>query len=288
MKRTSTALLLTLSAALLLTACDITVRPPGPLPPPEPDFKMDVGTLNEPEVRALGTLANGQSTLVRVNLRGNQSRADLLRVQINRNLRLELLTNPTLGTPERLAISVSPTHFAKEPGGLLSASSELGSQAIVALPECKGSCIQYDPSAADSFLVRVTNRSGADTRVELSAFVDEFADPYEAEGNDSVGNAVPVRASGSSVVESGAIELIGDVDYWRFTRSGTVVFDTLGDIGVTAEFVDGRGNPVEPPLLEDRAYPVERNTLLKVYLPGGRAGIAATNGSYYTLDVNYD
>ena len=97
------------------------------------------------------------------------------------------------------------------------------------------------PTGAGTVYVRVTNR-GPVANVSLFAYGDQHMDEYEPE-NDETATAPTFGAIDS---DSGAIETVGDVDYWYFPDGGTVSFDVVDEgIGVEADIVDAGGQVVQ-------------------------------------------
>lgn len=281
--RKTITLLAALGLALLLSACEITIKP---LPdPPAVSQEMGTGSFAAPVTESLGNLRAGESVLVRVKLSSNQLDADMLHLELNRNLRLELQRDRR--DRQLLAVSVTGNYFARSSAALASAASDLAPAAIQPRERCLGSCILYRPES--SFVVKVTNNSDATMDgVTLTAFVEEFADEYEASGNDTIGGAVDLSGQpGDDIYDSGAIELLGDVDYWYINRRATVVFHSpLGLVGVEAVHVDLDG--VERELLRSgEDFTMPGPGYLKVSSHLDRAGIAHGQASLYQLEVFY-
>lgn len=291
MTRTIKVIVAVVGMAVLLSACF--VLEPSPRPTPTPDVTMPAGTDSaNPSPQSLGTLANNQSVLVRINLPPQAANFDMLHVELNRNVELQLLDRDQAAELNRgqLAISRSRTHFARNVADLATvASIAVDSQAIVPQPACIGSCIQWVPGQVQAYYARVTNRSGASVDVEIFALLQDFADQGEALGNNTPVNAISLGtgASGTSANDEGAIEVLGDVDYWRITGVGNLTFDAIGGAGVQAQRVNADGSAVGEPIMDGQTVGVSTNQLIRVWSPVGRAGNADGSASLYFLSVQY-
>lgn len=152
------------------------------------------------------TLGAGQSAWFDVRLPAG---ADLLY--------LEAAPGLLLGAKQggRAYVSNSAGRF-----GLGSAAAAPGSllpQAVDVNAICGGPCILLAP-AGGPVSVGVTNSSGQPLRAQFVAYPDSFSD--EAEPNDRASAATTLAGS-----TSGAIELVGDRDYYRAASAGRVTFE---------------------------------------------------------------
>lgn len=265
--------------ALGLSSCFILED--DPFTPPTTNVDIEVGADDLESFRSLGTLRSGEAVLIGLDVPSDRARADLLRVELDRNFELRLYDSRM----RQLGVSRSATHFAASDVGLLSVSGVIEPQAInVNKLPCAASCVLARPRSAQRFYAQVTNLSGVSEAVSVRAFVESFADEYERDGNNSVLDAVPFP-SGSSL-ESGAIELPFDVDYWYITAPGEIRFDATGGVGVRAVMIDEFGNPRDPVYENGDAIVVSANQVLRVFAPDGRAGLAAANASVYYLSFS--
>src|SRR5690606_31696239 len=115
--------------------------------------------------------------------------------------------------------------------------------------------------------------------IGLYAYGSSFMDRTET-ANDATGSA-PVLTD----TDSGAIETIGDTDYWQLAYGGTVAFDAAGGgITLEAEIVDAAGNP-DPasggPYLSGATFPVREGEYLRVRTRNSGEAAAAANSAYY-------
>lgn len=137
----------------------------------------------------------------------------------------------TVFTSDRRAFasSYSPTFFAQ--GEITPPVAQgLVPAGIITNPNiCLGSCV-IQASRADTFYVKITNLQNAPVQYQFYAFVSSFGDAGE-DANDASANAISL-----TTVDVGAIEEIGDIDYYRVDTAGrTLRFNTtVTDLGLQA------------------------------------------------------
>lgn len=130
--------------------------------------------------------------------------------------------------------SATPDRFTRGSPG---ADAALRPQAIVSNVLCQGPCILL-PATGGSVMVSIANPTSATVRANLVAYVDRFSDANEP--NDGAGTATPLLAH-----DSGAIELIGDRDYYRVSRAGRLLFENPPTtIALRATVYDAAGSQV--------------------------------------------
>ena len=224
-------------AVLVLAACGgVVVEPPGP-----PDDAFPVTANNSPAtpVDTL-TFGPGESEVYRVSVPSGVASADLLYVELDRNLRLEVRPGGT-GYDNVAFSSTSLSHFGAGLTGVAAAGDAVVDGQAVATPvTCDGSCVILD-DAPSEFYVRVVN-TGATTvnNVNLYIYGDVYSDGTEDNNDD------PATSPNLVSFDGGAIETVGDVDYWYMVNDGTVAFDLTQDaIALEAFIVDANGTPVQ-------------------------------------------
>jgi len=290
MKRFNLVLAAAAAATLTLSACDITITGP-PAGPPPPDVTRPAGT--DPDSAAWsGTVTRGDSVIFELDVPASVSSGyDVLYLELDNNLQLELRDPNTYNV---VASSSSPSYFAKGMAGLsIAAAGELGAQAIGLLTECRGSCIIIRAPSAKTFYARVVNTTGTSLSTDLYFYGDVEQDTGEP--NDQVSSTgIPLSAVPFDVYapsgEQGAIELLGDVDYYSVSQPRNVVFRTVVGNPVDLRvailkivYVDGvpTARVVGNPFGQDEVFNVFAGEYLKVYSLSGRAGASAS--SRYTL-----
>ena len=190
-----------LGTSLVLAACGGgTVTPP---PPPTPDEEISLGANRSHDYEA------GESRLYYVNA-GLGS--DLIHVELDRDVMLEVANESYLLE----FTSSSRDFFGRGTAGLGPAA--LGATAITEERDCNGSCIIFRPFG--DFVVQVTNDSGAAAQIELNVFGTSFRDSTEPFNFDTV--APPFIPAGG--FDKGAIETVGDEDYWEVPSTAQVIF----------------------------------------------------------------
>ena len=254
---------LILLVALPLAACNITI---GPGTKPFDDALDARSTLDPFVAAAQGTLSGHETIDYRVNVSGTGS-SDLLYVELDRDLDLSVYRSS--GTA--FASSISADSFASGLSGLgvQSATSDLGPQAIGVNVACRGSCV-IARATTDSIFVRVTNPGSSRRNFSLFVYGDAYADTNEP-ANDTIGGAALVTSS-----EGGAIETIGDVDYFRMGASGTVRFTTgTGVLGIRA-YVTATGQT----LTDGQSYSALSGDIVRVEVPGASRAAASAVSNY--------
>jgi len=270
MKRFNFVLAAALTATLVLTACDITIVPPGP---PTPD--VEISSLGTPDTpRWDGTIANGDDVVFKLSFPAVGA-SNVVYVELESNLSLEL-KNPKNFTT--VASSHGPSYFARDLGGLSSTSLDgLDSQAIGPSASCGGSCIIISGVTAKTYFARVTNDSGASVATSLYFFSRPQADLEEPNDSPSDGNptSFDMLAAGG---DTATIELLDDVDFWTVNRAGSINFITKpgNPVNLAIEVVNSTGvriaGPFAPSIIQ-----VFAGDILKVYSASRRAGPQATS-----------
>lgn len=269
MKRHTLFLSLATAAALVLSACTITVEP-GPPPPRSPDdtqtaendFDIPVATYN---------LGAGADILVRVNV---STSSPALYLELDRNIDLEVFG----ASRSRIASSSSSAYFGRGESGLTTTAA-LDSQAVGVEVPCRGSCVILDQGTSSHYYVLITNTSGGAQSVALYAFGDTFADGGEP-SNDVMATAPYIDLVAG---DSGALEVLGDVDYWRVTGSpmGTILlFDPPpGDVGATLRVIGVAGGTVDSPDAFGQ-FEVRNGETIEVTSSNNRAAASASSIYY--------
>lgn len=242
LKRSSLVALL----AVLAVIASCTPRP-EPIPPPEDSIPVQATASPQDPAHTVTIPANDEVVFDLLAIAGGGF--DVFYVELSANLPLELRRSSNYGT--LVASSSSPAFFASGASGLGGAAAseeldlgalggELEPQAIGVRRVCAGSCAIRPVS--DKLHARVRNTTQSPQTVTLFYFGDVFQDDGEP-GNDSRAGA-PNLASD----DEGAIELIGDTDFWRApSRRNVTLTQAAGALPVRGVVVNTDGVAVSEP-----------------------------------------
>lgn len=225
-------------------------------------------------------LAPGEEQVLGINVSSaTVSAGDALIIELDASLDLSVYDEDR----SPYASSSSPDYFA---AGLEAVSSSaLDSQGIGVARACRGSCVIRDAEAGTNF-VRITNSGGSSVTYTLYAYVADYDDTGEP-ANDDEATAVDLND-----FDQGAIETLGDEDYYRLAGSGQVSFSApsaSAEIanGLRAQILDEGGKELailEPGQVSDDRLALRSGDIIRVYVEGGeRAGAAAV--SRYVLEL---
>ena len=247
---------------VLLAACATSGGPNPPQLPtePEPDEELSLGSSSthvyEPGESRLYFVPSGVGS-------------DLIQAELDRDLQLEIGNVSLI----REYSASSGEFFGSGSEGLEPAG--LGPAAITEERSCAGSCIVFRPFG--DFYVQVTNDSTSMVDARLDVFATSFRDTTEPFNFDLV--SPPTIPAGG--FDKGAIETVGDVDYWDIPGTAQVIFSPQ-DFPTEAHVVNASGEPqVELPPGE--AVTVFGDEFIRVRaVDPDRAAIAGRSG--YTLE----
>jgi len=269
-----------LFAALLLlagvlAACTITVTY---TPPPSATTVTATGstlTAHPPAVDSV-SVAAGETVYYKVSVPSSiRSGYPLFYAELSQNLNLELMDSG--GQP--IASAHNSAYFSSGTAGLQSvAAASVAPQGITATLTCNGSCVIV-PMTASVYYVAITNESSSSVSVDLYAYGSDYADDQEP-GNNTMSTGATL---GGNTSYQGALETIGDVDYWYTSSSGYWTFTAPSpDITIVAETVDANGSVIGGPYYSGDRVHVYGGLYVDVHALGGRAGVA--DASQYTFD----
>lgn len=269
MKRNSVILSFVAAVALLLSGCNI-IFEPAPQPRTPDDSVRAVNDTENPV--GTYTIPAGGDLLVRINPSTNRP---VLYIELDRNFDLEVFD----ATRRLIASSSSPAFFARGAAGLTSAVA-IEAQALNPLAQCRGSCVILDQGTSSEYFALITNTSGSSLSVELYAFGDTMVDLGEPE-ND-VAETAPVLDMDNG--DEGAIEVLGDQDYWRVTGNATFIFDAPStSIDILLEVYSG--NEVVDSATDGETFEVFNGEIIVVRATNNRAG-ASSESAYYISPAN--
>lgn len=263
MKRPITLLSIALAAAVLLSACTITVEPN---PPRLPDATVMAGNDDMTPVESFVVPAY-RDVFVRINV---SSTRPVLYIELDRDIDLVVFN----ANRTRLASASSRAFFGQGTTGL-AAAALLEPQAITTPIACRGSCVILEQGLSSHYYAVISNTSSSPVSVDLFAFGDYMVDDNEPANDDETTAPILNVTTG----DSGAIEYLGDLDYWRVTQYGQFAFDAPnGDIGITVTVYNG--NEVVDSASHGGSFEVYPGEIVLVKSTMGRAG-ASFESDYY-------
>ncbi len=188
------------------------------------------------------------------------------------NLNLSLIDYTSYVT---LASSSSPDYFAQGTLGLSSLSTTAtrpGRQGISANQVCYSSCIIW-PTNASHYYLSIENPTGGSVTVDLYAYGQDYNDTNEAFGKNTFANAIALN---SGTPDSGAIETLGDNDFWYITSGsiGSLTFsaaDNTTPVGLALALYTSSGTYIQ-------TYQPSSTSTILVY-PGDRLDVYSNNST---------
>ena len=216
------------------------------------------------------TLAGGASRIFQIDIPNGTK--DALIIELNQPLQLSLYNND--GYKTLFASSSSADFFAPGSSGL---SSSLDSQGISFSITCRGSCVYQLAEGVSRVFAQVTNPNASQVSFNLWAYVDSFGDTGERANESSATAPELVDA------DSGALETINDVDFYKVAADGTLRFtSTTTVVSPRAQVLDASNNlltTLEPGQITE----VVVGNVVKVFSANSRA--AASSVSRYSLAI---
>ena len=267
------AALVVIVAALGACSITITYSPPTSYTP-----VTATGSTLTTHPNAVDTVTIGQNQTVyyQINVPSNiRSTYPLLYVELSNDVNLEL--QDAGGVP--IASSHSYTYFASGTAALQSVGvASLQPADLAPGISCQGSCVIV-PDTASVYYAAITNNSASSATIDVFAYGSAYADSFEPQ-NDSPSSTPANLGSASSY--SGALETLGDHDYWYANQSGSWSF-TAGStsIDIAACTVDNSDQCVFGPSYDGGRVRVVGGNFVKVWATNGRAG--AADQSKYTF-----
>lgn len=271
------------AAAIVLAACNVTVTPPGP-----PANTIDVTanmSPNTPVTNQAVAVSPGQSQVFRVALPGNVTSADLIYIELDKEVELEVLPSAFTSV---IYSSNSAAMFASGRLGIQNldavtlTDAGIESQTVTTPVTCRGSCVLVEGNTmSDPFYVRVRNDGGSATSVSLYVYGDVYADDNEPV-NDSTNTAPALVA-----FDAGAIETVNDFDLWRTGFTGTVAFDTVvNGIQLEARILNASGVEVPGsngggPYFSGETFSVFNGEYIRVRAVNSSQAAASARSTYY-------
>lgn len=219
--------LVAFASLIVLTGCTVSTRG-GSVFEPDATEVAAVAPSTDPQRVASGTLVPGETHFYQVTVSPSVADAsDLIYydIDVGRDTQqnganvISLRRYSSSGTV--LASSVSSAGFTLDTGAEATSSGleakSVEPQAIGIEWFCYGPCI-IESAASGARYVRVQNVSEVERTYDLYAYGLEFQDTNEP-GNDNSAVAL-------GDVDSGAIEVLGDEDWFQVTQPGQLFFDS--------------------------------------------------------------
>ncbi len=260
--------------AFLLAAC---LQPPPPPPPADPLVaRTDEGATPS----AVVDLAPGEWADFELVLDAVRS-FDVAYAELDTTQPavVELRNSAYWGV---LASSATPDYFVRGTiAGVpqpLPTASAAGVRPSAITPDrvCLGPCVIFDPGGG-RFYLRVVNTGSTGLVADLYLYGATFAHADEP-ANDSRSGAAPlVNGAG------GALELLGDVDYWLASAEANVTVEEIGGLALQATVYDTCGLAVAGPYDGGETFRVFAGEAVRVRAAQDRAG--APGASAYQLTV---
>jgi hypothetical protein len=270
-------------AVFALAACQVSIGPSPFDPLISGTFTAEVTTAPT-ALRSNVQIAQGQTLYFRIELPTDVR--DLLYGEAEGSgLRVGWLS--TSGAT--LAVSESPGYFAGSVSAL-ALGADVGTSGAIAprsidVPfACVGPCAAIAPTTSGSYYLAVRNVSGGPSSFDLYAYTMNANDLEDrgAASNDTPATATPF---GLGEVVEGAIELLGDRDWFEYVGTGDrrvltfALFEGAEDVGLRLRFEGDDQGEFDltglPGSQTAYLYPGDR---IQVYSSLGRAGPASTAG----------
>ena len=157
------------------------------------------------------------------------------------------------------------------------AGGELEAQAVLESRACVGPCVIFSPSST-TYFVRVLNDTGSALTADLYAYGYALQDDGEPQ-NDTRQSAPVLAAS-----NAGAIEVLGDTDFWLSPGHLSATVTTVANgIGVSAVVVNANGLVVAGPYGTGQAFEMYSGEFIRLRAAGNMA--AAPARSTYFIET---
>jgi hypothetical protein len=256
-----------LALAMVLAACQVAVGP-GDGQTPTVDYTITAQTAYPPPpspIRSINVPAN-QDVVVRVRtgtVPNVPTRLMVMEIEAQPGTRLEVLTagRTLIGASTNrdffastVAAATSAVPLAARPEATTARAEGFSRDAVdveplaVATPwRCLGPCVAFRPAAGTGVDYFMVIRSPQSQQIALLAYLMEEQDQNEP--NDTLADATFIAGSPIVADVSGAIERLGDQDYFRIANSGwggastlqldIVVANAPAQLDIFVEFADG-------------------------------------------------
>lgn len=237
------------AAALLLAGCRVSVPDDGN-GGGGPDVTVaaePLGTGESPTARSLQVPGNG-SLLVEVTLSSTAQANQAIYFELGTEQNVEMVLLDSSGNA--LASSTSAAIFRTGTQALGASASGVApgglEPQVVTTELCRGACIIRNANRS-LFYLRVDNVSSTSRTIDLYVYTKSYADEYEFD-NNTLSGATGLGGT-QETFNSGAIESLGDEDYWEILEPGSLFFDAVqdrpADLELRLDLFDAQGTFVE-------------------------------------------
>lgn len=241
----------------------------------EPESVSITANLNSLSPRHTATLPPGGALFLEMSVPLSVRNRPATYFELSADLRLELRNASNTST---LASSSSSEFFAAGTSGLLlGAGSELEPHGIGTTVACRGSCAIFKPSQS-SYVGLIVNESANPVSFDVYLYGDDLVDDGESL-NDALNTAPTLQIN-----DAGAIELIGDVDYFAVPSTRSFSFDPGPGIALRLEMVDSSGAVTLGPV-GTGTYTALAGEFVRVTAQDPQTAAASARSAYYLSQV---
>lgn len=258
------------SAALLLCLVLSACRTAPPPPPPPADIVV-AGTDPAVAVASFG-LVPGESKNYELRVPAGVAQAsDVIYLELDpsQNGVLELRgatywhVIASSASPDRFVSGILPGVPQPSPGSTSAGSGD--ARAILENRACLGPCVIFEPTTT-TYYARILNDTGSIMSADLYLYGYGLQDSFEPQ-NDSRSTA-PVLGSSNA----GALEVIGDTDFWLAPgHVQATVTKVVGGVDTVAVVVDAGGVVVDGPYASGEPFEVFTGEYVRVRAATGTA-----------------
>ena len=276
-------LVIALVIGLLAAGCTVSVGDGNGGGNGGPDYDFDASDGFPTSARSIQIPAN-DSVLIRIDNVSTAQDAVYFELDEVANLEMGLLTS---STGDFIASSTSDLYFRDDELALSSAATATAAPQVAPVDVCEGVCI-ISRANRSVFYLEVFNRSGFSQTVGLYAYTGAFADEFEFGNNTAPGAGLGGSEPGNN---SGAIEYIGDEDFWEILETGDLFFNALAakpaeiQLRLDLCFEDAGGVTCETYSPDDGPISAFEGDIAIVYELGNDAA-GPSGSSQYFLEIN--
>lgn len=259
-------------AILVLSACQITVTPTDPFPNAE-----SRQAVTDPfEAVASASLTPGARDEYEIMVPADQrSSTRLLYLELDATLDLRVYSR----TGSLVASSMTAEYFGTKELGLSPLSGGIASAGIRVPVTCRGSCVLL-PANTDRVFLSITNETNSTASYNLYAFTDITEDTTETQNNNPDTAPVITTATSSADFEKGAIETLGDVDYYyvdvNTSQSFLMSTQSLLPLRARIHATDGQVYELTP----NQRERVFNGDIIEIFVEGGNYAAPSSESTY--------
>ncbi len=215
------------------------------------------------------TLASGASRVFQIDV--PNATAQALIIELDKALELSVFD----ATKTLYASSVSQDSFAR--GAAALSTTALETSAISTNVFCRGSCVYQDAAGKTRVFAKVENKGTSTVNVSLFAYAENYRDLGEP-NNNSISTA-----TGLSTADAGALESLGDVDFYVVTGSGGLFSFVAANNEVSPQAQIFNGEVLFATITSGQTQEVSPGNVIKIFSSTDLA--AASDVSRYSLQI---